>query len=104
MYFKYPCVSSVNCIATRTFRDNKVTTTKPILSFDLILISTLTWITEEELEREIKKTKETNFVGRITSKFYSDGEKCEILAELAATKVKMSGSEKRKNRNMTFPP
>ena len=62
-------------------------------------MSTLTWITEEELEREIKKTKETNFVGRITSKFYSDGEKCEILAELAATKVKMSGSEKRMNMN-----
>ena len=34
---------------------------------------TLTWITEKELELELKKqTKETNFVGR---KFYSGGEK-----------------------------
>ena len=36
---------------------------------------TLTWITDKELEREIKKTKETNFVGRITWKFYSGSEK-----------------------------
>ena len=35
---------------------------------------TLTWITEKELELELKKhqTKDTNFVGR---KFYSGGEK-----------------------------
>ena len=54
LYFKYPRVSAVNRIATRTFRDNKTTTTEPILSFDLILMSTLTWITEEELQREIR--------------------------------------------------
>ena len=63
-------------------------------------MSTLTWITEEELEREVKKAKETNFVGRITSKFYSDGEKCEILAELANTKVKMSGSQKKEQEHI----
>ena len=54
LYFKYPRVSAVNRLATRTFRDNKTTTTEPILSFDLILMSTLTWITEEELQREIR--------------------------------------------------
>ena len=37
--------------------------TKLLLSFDIILMSTLTWITEKELERERLKTKETNFVG-----------------------------------------
>ena len=37
-------------------------------------MSTLTWITEKELEQEIK-TKETNFVVRITWKFYNGGKK-----------------------------
>ena len=36
---------------------NKTPTTKPILSFDLILMSALTWITEKELEREVKKRR-----------------------------------------------
>ena len=49
--------------------------------------------TEKELERVIKK-KESNFVGRKTWKFYSGGavRKREML--LAASKVKISGSEK----------
>ena len=47
-------------MATRTFRDKKTPTTKPILSFDLILKSTLAWITEKELEPEIKN-KEDQF-------------------------------------------
>ena len=40
-------------------------------------MSTLTWITDKEQEREIKKkkTKETHFVGRLIWKFYSGGEK-----------------------------
>ena len=38
-------------------------------------MSTLTWKRDKELEREIKTTKETNFVGRKTWKFYSSGEK-----------------------------
>ena len=38
-------------------------------------MSTLTWKRDKELEREIKKTTETNFVGRKTWKFYSGGEK-----------------------------
>ena len=54
LYFKYPRVSAVNRIATQSLRDNKITTTKPILSFDFILMSTLTWITEKELELEIR--------------------------------------------------
>ena len=54
LHFKYPRVSALNRIATRTFRYKTTTTTKTILSFDLILMSTLTWITEKELEREIK--------------------------------------------------
>jgi len=37
-------------------------------------MSILTWITGKELEREIKKTKETDFVVRKTGKFYSGGE------------------------------
>ena len=37
-------------------------------------MSKLTWITEKVLEREIK-TKENNFDGRKTRKFYIGGEK-----------------------------
>ena len=36
-------------------------------------MSTLTWISGKELEREITKTKETDFVLRKTGKFYSGG-------------------------------
>ena len=43
--------------------------TKLLISFDIILMSPLTWITEKVLERERLKTKETNFVGRTTYKF-----------------------------------
>ena len=42
-----------NRIATRTFRE-KTTITVSSLFFDLILISTVAWITEKELERETK--------------------------------------------------
>ena len=40
-------------ITTQTFKEKKKTT-RPILSFKFILMSTLTWITEKELKREIK--------------------------------------------------
>ena len=40
--------------------------TKLLISFDVILMSPLTWITEKVLERERLKTKETNFVERTT--------------------------------------
>ena len=53
LHFEHPRVSAVNRIAFRT-QEIKATTTKPILCFELILMSTLTWITEKELEREIK--------------------------------------------------
>ena len=39
-----------------------------------MLMSTLTWISGKELEREITTTKETDFVVRKTGKFYSGGE------------------------------
>ena len=42
LHFKYPRVSAVNRTATRTFEDEKSTTKKPILSFELTLMSTLT--------------------------------------------------------------
>ena len=47
----------------------KTTTTKPILYFDLILMSTLAWITEKELERKVEN-EETNFVVRKTTILY----------------------------------
>ena len=52
-----------------------------VVSFSaLFFVFTLTWITEEELERVIEK-KETNFVGRKTlacSKRSDSGERCEV--------------------------
>ena len=51
---KYPHVSAVNHIATRTFRDKKYNINKADSFFRLILMFTLTWITEREQQREIK--------------------------------------------------
>ena len=58
----------------------------------------LSVITEKELERVIK-TQEANFVGRKTWKFHSGGKKIRNASgqQGAATKVKMSGSEKNKS-------
>ena len=56
---------------------------------------TLTWITEKELERVIKK-KETNFVEKKTWKFHSGGKKIRNARgqQGEVSRVKMSGSEK----------
>ena len=56
LHVKHPHVSAVNRLATRTFREER--TTKLVLSFDSILMSTLTWITEKELDRGIKNEGE----------------------------------------------
>ena len=60
-------------MATRTFR--KTTTTKPSLSFDLILVSTLKRITEKELEREIKNQRRAISLEEKLETFYSCSEK-----------------------------
>ena len=55
LHFKYARVSAVNRIATRTFTDKKNNNNNKADSFfHLILMSTLTWITEKELKRLIK--------------------------------------------------
>ena len=58
-------------------------------------MSTLTWITETELEQEIK-TKEVNFVGKTTWKLYIGGEKMTNASsrQVEASKVKMSRMKK----------
>ena len=61
-------VSGVNRMATRT-QEREKTINKLSLSFSKVFMSTLTWKRDKELEREIKKTTETNFVGRKTWKF-----------------------------------
>ena len=60
-------------------------------------MSTLTWKRDKELEREIKKTTETNFVGRKTWKFYSGGEKMRNSGVYEVKKKKRK--KKRVNRN-----
>ena len=59
LHFKYTRISAVNrSIATRTFRDkNNNNNEADSQSFDLILKSTLAWITEKELEPEIKRQR-----------------------------------------------
>ena len=66
-------------------------------------MSTLTWITENELKRKIT-TKGKSFVGKITSKFYIGGEKVRNASgqQGEASDVKMSGSEKKVNGNKIF--
>ena len=68
LHFKQPCVSLPGLLEIKT------TTTNPILSFDLISMSTLTWTTEKELEREIK-TKGYQFRWQKNIKIYRGGEK-----------------------------
>ena len=61
-------------------------------------MSTLTWKRDKELEREIKKTTETNFVGRKTWKFYSGGEK---MRNSGVYEVK---KKKKKKKGLTGTP
>ena len=89
MHFKHPRVFAVNRIASLTFRD-KTTTTKPILYFDLILMSTLTWVTEKVLERDKKQRRPISL-----EKKHKNFKKREMLA---TTKVKMSGSENKRQQ------
>ena len=78
-------------ITTQTFREKRKTT-RPILSFKFILISTLTWITEKELEREIKNKGDQFRWKKNVTIFIAVVRKWELLA---ATEVKMSGREKK---------
>ena len=87
------------------FQREKKTTTKPSLSFDWILMSTLTWITEKELERDIKKQRRPISLEEKHENFIAAVRKWEMLA---ATKLKMSAIEKKKRErtgtHTTFPP
>ena len=56
----------------------------------LFCMFTLTWITEKERERVIENKRE-EFCGKKNMKIQSG---CETMRMLAASKVKMSGSEK----------
>ena len=52
LHFKQPRLFAVNRMATRTFREKKQQQSR-IFFLDRILMSTLTWITEKDVEREI---------------------------------------------------
>ena len=86
LHFKHPSVSAVNRMATRTFRerknnDNNKADSLLRLNFNVFIdLDNERKKEKKELEQEIKKkktkqnkTKETNYVGRKTSKFYSCG-------------------------------
>ena len=88
-HFKHPRVLTVNRTATRTFKGKKTTTTKKLID-----VNTLTWITEKELEREKKRDQ---FCWKKNKKHFIAAVRTWEM--LAATKVKMSGSEKNVNSN-----
>ena len=75
-------------------------------------MSTLTWITEKELERVIKN-KDNEFRGRKTLKFHSDSEKMRNASgqqgenEAAVKKLKTEQVHKQENfwwAHTTIPP
>ena len=73
LHFKHPHVSAVNRLATRTFRERKNNDNNKAdsilqLNFN-VFIDLDNW--ERARERNKKKTKGTNYVGRKTLKFYS---------------------------------
>ena len=68
LHFKGPRVSAVNCMATWTFREKKIEQQQSRFREKELNA-------EREIKKKTKKTKETNFIGRKTWKFYSSGEK-----------------------------
>ena len=81
-------------MAARTFRKKN---NNKVVSFSaLFFMFTLTWITEKELERVIEN-KGDEFRRKKNMEIQSGGEKMRNASghQGAASKVKMSGSEKR---------
>ena len=75
-------------MAARTIRKKKQQQSR--VFFGVIFMFTQTWITEKQLER-VSENKGDEFRGRKTWKFKAAVRKWEMLA---ASLVKMSGSEK----------
>ena len=92
-----PRVSVVNHMATGTLRERQrekttTTTRKPSLSFDWILMSTLTWKTEKELKREILNNGDQFHWKKNIKILQAAVRKWEMIT---ATKVKMCGNKKK---------
>ena len=83
--------SARNCVATWTFREKK--------QQEVEFFSTKFYCLHWESERQ--QTKETNFVGKTTWKFYIGGEKMRNASgqQGETSKVKMIDSEKKVNKN-----
>ena len=75
-------------MATRTLREKKTTRPFSRLNFHVYIN-----VDNRERARGRHKKTETNFVGRKQENFIATVRNCEMLA---ATKVKMSGSERKK--------
>ena len=94
LHFKYTRVA-VSRIDTRTLEIKN--NNNEADSFFRLNLNVYIGVDNRESARvsDKKKTKETNFVWRITWKFYSG---CEKMRNASDTKVKTSGSEKRVDR------
>ena len=98
LHFKYTRVSAVNRIATRTFRDKKQQQRSRI--FHSTQFNVYIGVDNRERARDRdKKTKETNFVWRITWQFYSG---CEKTRNASGHQGKKERQQKKKANRMTY--
>ena len=92
MHFKHPRVFAVNPIVSLTFRDkNNNNKADSLFRLNFNVYIDVQWLTEKELERDKKQRRPISLKEK--------HKKFKKQKMLPATKVKMSGSEQKVNRN-----
>ena len=92
MHFKHPRVFAVNPIVSLTFRDkNNNNKADSLFRLNSNVYIDVQWATEKELERDKKQRRPIPLEEK--------HKKLKKRKMLPATKVKMSGSEQKVNRN-----
>ena len=92
MHFKQPRVIAVNPIVSLTYRDkNNNNKADSLFRLNFNVYIDVQWLTEKELERDEKQRRPISLEEK--------HKKFKKRKMLPATKVKMSGSEQKLNRN-----
>ena len=92
MHFKQPRVIAVNPIVSLTFRDkNNNNKADSLFRLNFNVYIDVQWLTEKELERDEKQRRPVSLEEK--------HKKFKKRKTVPATKVKMSGSEQKVNRN-----
>ena len=92
MHFKHPRLFAVNPIVSLTFRDkNNNNKADSLFRLNFNVYIDVQWLTEKELERDKKQRRPISLEEK-----HKNFKKWEMPA---TTKVKMSGSEQKINRN-----